>query len=111
MTSQSLRIRREAVLIELAILLGRNHRDFVIQFPILVDGNSTLTVGQSVTVKLGRLGFARQFAKLLAEELLFINTEILVTEEDNATLRHFDVISIPSIFREQDQRNELEIPP
>jgi len=53
---------REAVRVELAVLLRRNDRDLVVELAVLVDGDAALAVGQRVAVKLGGLGLARQLA-------------------------------------------------
>ena len=40
-----------------------------------------------ILIHLGGLWFSGQLTKLLAEDFLVINIEVLITEEDNATLR------------------------
>ena len=56
----------EAVIIKLAVLLGGNDRDLIIELAILVHSYSSLAVGESMAVELRRLWLAGEFTKPLA---------------------------------------------
>ena len=50
MAGQTFRSRRKTVFVELAVLLGRNDRYFVIELSILVNSNAALAIRKSVSV-------------------------------------------------------------
>lgn len=93
LAGKSLGKMTKAVGVVLAVLLGRDHRNLIIELAVLVDGDSTLAVRQSVTMELGRLGLAGQLPQTLAEELLVLDADILITEEKNTALRDCSGVS------------------
>ena len=52
MTGYFLRICREAVLVELAVLLRRDYRHLIVQAAVLIDRDAALAVRQRVAVQL-----------------------------------------------------------
>ena len=76
----------EPVVVKLAVLLRRYDRDLIVELAIFVDSNASLAVRQGMTVKLRRLWLSSELAESLAQQLLVINTNVLIPEENHAPL-------------------------
>lgn len=76
----------EPVVVKLAVLLRRDDRDLIVELAIFVDSNASLAVRQGMTVKLRRLWLSSELAESLAQQLLVINTNVLIPEENHAPL-------------------------
>jgi hypothetical protein len=83
---------------------GRDNRDLIVKFTVLVDSNTTLAIAQSMpmelyamsdgrddetmarTTNLRAFRLASELTQLLTEDLLLVRVDALVSEEHNATL-------------------------
>ena len=79
----------KAVLVELTVLLRRDDRDLIVQFAVLVHSNSSLAVRESMSMELRCLWLAGELTEPLAQQLLIVNTNVLVAEEYNTALRNY----------------------
>jgi len=77
---------KKSILIQLPLLLARNDRNLIIQFPMLINRYSAFAVGECMFMQLTALRFAGQLAKFLTQNFLIFDSDVLVAEEDNAAL-------------------------
>jgi hypothetical protein len=93
MAGKLLGVGSKPIRVVAAVLLRGDDRYLVIKLSILIHGNAALAVGEGMAVQLGGFWLASQLAKSLAEKLLVLDAEILVAEEEDATLRDWGHIS------------------